>query len=59
MCCGAYSFDCYSHPKSFTIESTACCSCEQIVDELGLGKGHEKFGCSISAMEDWIAIVKL
>ena len=39
---------------SFTIEDTAGCSCEQIIDELGLGKGHTKFGCSISAMDDWV-----
>jgi hypothetical protein len=40
--------------KAFTIDDTAGCSCEQIIEELGLGKGHAKFGCSISAMEEWI-----
>jgi len=40
--------------KSFTIEDTAGCSCEQIINELGLGKGHSKFGCSIGAIEEWI-----
>lgn len=40
--------------KSFTIDDTAGCSCEQIIEELGLGQGHTKFGCSISAMEDFI-----
>jgi hypothetical protein len=40
--------------RSFTIEDTAGCSCEQIIDELHLGKGHEKYGCSIGAMETWI-----
>jgi hypothetical protein len=40
--------------RSFTIEDTAGCSCEQIIDELYLGKGHVKYGCSTSAMEDWI-----
>jgi hypothetical protein len=40
--------------KSFTIEETAGCSCEQIIDELGLGAGHTTFGCSISAMEEWV-----
>lgn len=40
--------------KSFSIEDTGGCSCAQIIEELGLGKGHEKFGCSISAMEDWL-----
>ena len=43
--------------KTFTIEDTAGCSCEQIIEQLGLGEGHTKFGCSISAMEDWIAVV--
>jgi hypothetical protein len=40
---------------SFTIEDTAGCSCEQIIDELRLGKGHEKFGCTSGALEDWIS----
>lgn len=39
--------------KSFSIEDTAGSSCAQIIDELSLGKGHEKLGCLISAMEDW------
>jgi len=39
---------------SFTIQDTAGCSCEQIIENLGLGEGHSKFGCSISAMQDWI-----
>jgi hypothetical protein len=43
--------------KSFTIQDTAGCSCEQIIVEQGLGEGHEKYGCSISAMEDWINLV--
>ena len=41
--------------KSFTIDQTRGCSCAQIIDALGLGEGHRQFGCSISAMEDWIA----
>jgi hypothetical protein len=41
--------------KAFSITETGGCSCEQIIQELGLGQGHTKFGCSISAMEDWIA----
>jgi len=39
---------------SFTIEDTAGCSCEQIVEELGLGKSHLKNGCSTSSMLLWI-----
>jgi len=42
---------------SFTIEETAGCSCEQIIDALGLGKGHVKFGCSIGAMKAWVSMV--
>lgn len=42
---------------SFTIEDTAGCSCEQIIAAQGLGKGHEKFGCSLSAMRDWVDLV--
>ena len=43
--------------KIFTIEDTAGCSYEQIIAEQGLGKGHEKHGCSISAMEEWVDLV--
>lgn len=42
---------------SFDMYDTAGCSCAQIIEELDLGKGHTKFGCSISAMEDWSAII--
>jgi hypothetical protein len=42
---------------SFTIEETGGCSCEQIIDAFDLGKGHEKFGCSNSAMNDFVDIV--
>jgi hypothetical protein len=41
----------------FTVEDTAGCSCEQIIAELELGDGHTKFGCSISVLEAWIALV--
>ena len=40
--------------RSYTIEDTAGCSCEQIIEIQGLGDGHTKHGCSISAMDDWI-----
>lgn len=43
--------------RAYTIEDTAGCSCEQIIEALQLGAGHEKFGCSISAMDDWTALV--
>ncbi len=41
----------------FTLDDTAGCSCEQIIQALGLGQGHVMFGCSISAMEDWVDLV--
>jgi len=45
-------------PKlGFTVEDTAGCSCEQIISALDLGKGHEKHGCSISAMEAFVELV--
>jgi len=46
--------------KSFTMEETKGCSCEQILDTL-VDKtdrpfdGHYKFGCSSSVVEDWIS----
>jgi len=51
------------HPRGggtsayFTIEETAGCSCEQIVDELGLGVSHLKNGCSTSSMIQWVEIM--
>ena len=41
----------------FTISDTAGCSCEQIISMQSLGNGHKKFGCSISAMRDWVDLV--
>lgn len=43
--------------RSYTIQDTAGCSCEQIIDELMLGEGHTKFGCSISAMDEWTLLM--
>ena len=40
--------------RSYTIEDTAGCSCEQIIEIQGLGDAHTKNGCSTSAMDDWI-----
>ena len=40
--------------KSFTIEQTHGCSCEQIIEQLGLGNGHRKFGCSPGVMDCWV-----
>ena len=40
----------------FDLEDTAGCSCDQIIGMLGLGKGHERFGCSNSALMEWSAI---
>jgi hypothetical protein len=40
--------------RSYWIEDTAGCSCEQIIAAQGLGGGHAKHGCSISAMDDWV-----
>lgn len=42
--------------KSYTVASTGGCSCAQIIVALQLGEGHVKYGCSISAMDDWIAL---
>ncbi len=43
--------------RSYTTADTAGCSCEQIIEEQGLGAGHTKHGCSISAMDDWVTFV--
>ena len=41
----------------YTVSDTGGCSCEQIADELGLGSGQIKFGCSNSVMTTWIDFV--
>jgi photosystem II stability/assembly factor-like uncharacterized protein len=38
---------------SFTIEDTAGCSCEQIIEARGLGHGHRRLGCSTGVMQSW------
>jgi hypothetical protein len=43
--------------RSYMTEDTAGCSCEQIIEMQGLGGGHAKHGCSISAMDDWVELV--
>ncbi len=43
-------------PGGITVEDTRGCSCEQIIDELGLGNGHKKFGCSLGVMLYWIYV---
>ena len=40
--------------RSYSTVDTAGCSCSQIIAAQGLGKGHEKFGCSIGVMDNWV-----
>ena len=42
---------------TLTIAQTGGCSCEQIIEALGLGGGHVKFGCSQGEMEWWLALI--
>jgi predicted extracellular nuclease len=44
--------------RSYSTEDTAGCSCAQIIEAEGLGKGHEKFGCSIGVMDNWVRSVR-
>jgi hypothetical protein len=41
--------------RIYTIVDTAGCSCEQIIAAAGLGRGLRKFGCTLDAMDAWIA----
>ena len=43
--------------RSYIIEDTAGCSCEQIIEAQGLGDGHTKYGCNISTMDYWVELV--
>lgn len=44
-------------PQAYSTADTAGCSCQQIVDAQGLGKGHSKHGCSIGQMDAWVELV--
>lgn len=39
--------------RYFTLETTYGCTCEQIIETLGLGEGHRKYGCSVGVMDRW------
>jgi hypothetical protein len=41
--------------SDYTTATTAGCSCEQIIVILEVGEGHEKYGCSPSVMQEFIA----
>jgi hypothetical protein len=51
--------DSWGPNRSYTIEDTAGCSCEQIVAEQGLGDGHLIHGCSIGAMDNWVDMMNM
>lgn len=40
----------------YDMTTTKGCTCKQIVEQLGVGKGHIKKGCSPSVMEEWTGI---
>lgn len=42
---------------TFTLDDTAGCSCEQIIELRGLGQGHRKFGCSLGEVRDFVEMV--
>ena len=44
--------------RSYSTVDTAGCSCAQIIEAEGLGKGHAKFGCSIGVMDNWTRSVR-
>ncbi len=41
------------HEKTFDLFDTAGCTCEQIIEAEGLGRGHMKYGCSLGVMFRW------
>jgi cysteine-rich repeat protein len=44
--------------SEYKLKDTGGCSCEQILDELGLGEGQYKFGCSPGTMKNWVKNVE-
>ncbi|MCH9649260.1 MAG: hypothetical protein K0U98_13555 [Deltaproteobacteria bacterium] len=45
--------------EAFSLLQTGGCSCEQIIEQRGLGQGHRKFGCSTGVMRGWVGSVTL
>jgi hypothetical protein len=43
--------------QGYSTADTAGCSCRQIIEAQGLGKGHSKYGCSIGEMDAWVELV--
>ena len=43
--------------RSYSTSETAGCSCEQIIEAQGLGKGQMKYGCSAGVMDNWVKLV--
>lgn len=43
--------------RAYTLLETGGCSCEQVIARQGLGEGQARFGCSVEAMDDWVAFV--
>lgn len=43
--------------RSYNLEDTAGCSCEQIIEAQGLGYGQTMHGCSIGVMDHWVELV--
>jgi hypothetical protein len=48
----------HSNPPTFTIENTAGCSCEQIIDSLNAHPVNRWFGCSRRLMKRWVRRVE-
>lgn len=42
---------------SFTLDDTAGCTCEQVIETLGIGLGHGKYGCSTGVMRRFTRLV--
>lgn len=40
---------------TFSIGDTAGCSCAQLIESMGLGDSHTRFGCTAFALQEWIS----
>ena len=45
-------------PAGVTIADTLGCSASQVIDDIGLGNGHEQFGISKSAMKAYLSSIR-
>ncbi len=40
---------------ALTLDDTAGCTCAQLIEAMGLGASHQRYGCTEFALQEWIS----